>query len=148
MSFAGVATEVRRSLDAARSAVADVTCRWTSEETPLWTQLRSWLLEAFERLGVHTRMGPHLFAAYREAGLPDPTMMMGTPVGNGPTSPALGWSNGLAAIVPLVEKLGIVTAEEIGTDTLTDRLNAQIDARDGVVMGPGLYGAWCRLPAH
>lgn len=125
----------------------DVTYLWTSEQTSLWSRLRSWILQAFEAVGVHPRMGPELFTAYRAAGLPDPQMVMGAPVGGGEDSPAFGWSNIVAAVAPLVEKLGIATAEEIGVDTLTDRLNAEIDALDGLVVGPPMYGAWCTVPA-
>ena len=126
----------------------DMTYMWTSEETPLWNRVRTWLLRAFDELGVHAQMGPGLFTAYRAAGLPDPKLVMGAPVGGRGDSPAFGWSNIITAVVPLLESLGIATAEEIGIDTLTDRLNDEIDAIDGMVMGPPMYGAWCRLPAH
>ena len=126
----------------------DMAYMWTNEETPLWNRARTWILQAFDELGVHAKMGPELFTAYRAAGLPDPTMMMGAPVGGRGDSPAFGWSNAIRAVVPLLERLGIASAEEVGIDTLTDRLNDEIDALDGMVMGPPMYGAWCRLPAH
>jgi SAM-dependent methyltransferase len=125
---------------------ADMDYLWTSEQIPLWGQLRSWIHETFEELGVHLQMGPNLFSAYRSADLPDPTMEMSAPVGGGTQSPVFGWSNIVTAVAPLVEKLGIATVDEIGTDTLTERLNAEIDALNGMVMGPPMYGAWCTVP--
>lgn len=50
----------------------DVTHDWASVSTPLWEWVRSLILETFEENGIHNRMGPDLFAAFRAAGLPDP----------------------------------------------------------------------------
>lgn len=123
----------------------DVTYLWTSEQTPLWSRLRRWVLQAFDAVGVHPRIGPELFTAYRAAGLPDPQVVMSAPTGGGENSPAFGWSNIVTAVAPLVEELGIATVEEIGVETLTERLNAEIDALDGMVVGPPMYGAWCTV---
>lgn len=76
---------------------------WTSEQRPLWSRLRTWILEAFDAVGVHPRVGPELFIAYRAAGLPDPQVVMSAPVGGGENSPAFGWSNIVTAVAPLVE---------------------------------------------
>ncbi|WP_375001793.1 class I SAM-dependent methyltransferase [Aeromicrobium sp. CTD01-1L150] len=121
----------------------DMTCAWTSHEVPLWETVRGWILEAFDRGGVHSRMGPSLFAAFRSAGLADPEVVMEAPVGGGARSPAFGWANIVEALLPVMERLGITTAQEADVETLTARLDEAISAYDGLVMGPPMYGAWC-----
>lgn len=46
-----------------------------------------------------------------------------------------------------MEKLGVVTRDEVQPDTLGERLKADLRAHDGVMtIGPCLY-AWTRKPA-
>jgi SAM-dependent methyltransferase len=93
---------------------ADLTYMWSSVDTPLWRQLRSWGLDTFAGIGADPRMGPSLFATFRAAGLRDPEITMEAAVGGGDRAP----------------------------DTLTDRLLAEVHAAQGVVVGPCMYGAW------
>lgn len=125
----------------------DMTYGWASHATPLWKQVRGWLMDTFTRAGANLTMGAELFGAFRAAGLPDPELALEAPVGGGARSPAFGWANSLEAVLPLLERFEIATAETIGVDTLTERLNAEIDAQDGFVLGPLMYGGWCTLPA-
>jgi SAM-dependent methyltransferase len=125
---------------------ADMSHRWTSHETPLWGQVRDWLLEAFAAGGVDVRMGPTLFATFRAAGLPEPDLVLEAPVGGGAGTPTFGWANGVRALLPALEKLGITTAEEADVETLTERLDAEIAVQNGTVVGPLMYGAWCTMP--
>jgi len=125
----------------------DMTYLWASRSTPLWDEVRRGFLEAFERAGVHARMGLSLFAAFREAGLPDPALVMEAPAGGGASSPAYGWANSFRAMLPLMERLGIAVSDAARAEDLTERLDAEILAWDGIVLGPPLYGAWTTAPA-
>lgn len=124
----------------------DMTSSWTSNPTPLWDQVRGWILETFARAGVDALMGPSLFAAFRSAGLPEPELVLEAPVGGGTRSPTFGWANAASALLPAMERLGIATADEVEVDTLTERLDAEAAAHHGTVTGPLMYGAWCTLP--
>lgn len=124
----------------------DVTHDWASVSTPLWEWVRSLILETFEENGIHNRMGPDLFAAFRAAGLTDPHLTMGAPVGGGAEAPSFGWANALAALLPYLEQQGTVDADEVDIDTLTQRLDAELDAEDATLLGPLLYGAYCAVP--
>ncbi|WP_209323925.1 class I SAM-dependent methyltransferase [Brevibacterium renqingii] len=123
----------------------DLTHEWTSARTPLWETVRTWMLEVLARAGADARMGPKLFATFRAAGLPEPRLSVDAPAGGGGAAPIFGWTNALAAVVPALEEMGIASAEEIGIDTLTERLGAEIDEADGMVLGPMLYGAGCAV---
>ncbi|WP_147918934.1 class I SAM-dependent methyltransferase [Ruania zhangjianzhongii] len=126
----------------------DMTYLWTSDSTPLWDQVRAAILQAFEAAGTQVRMGPALFAAFRAAGLPDPSLTLDAPVGGGGAAPVYGWANIFGGMAPLMTQLGITAVEAVGTEGLTERLTAEIDALDGTVMGPPLYGAWTTVPSE
>lgn len=124
---------------------ADVTYLWTSVDTPTWRQLRSWIVDAFGSIGADLRMGPSLFATFHAAGLPDPELTMEAVVGGGDRAPAFGWANIARTALPLLERLGVATADEVDPDTLTERLLAEVHAEHGIVIGPCLYGAWATV---
>lgn len=91
-------------------------------------------------------MGPRLYAAYREAGLAAPRMLVETFAQGGPDAPAWGWGNLVAGAAGLIDRLGVATLEEIDPPTLSDRLSAEIRAADGYVIGPPMTGAWTTVP--
>ncbi|GAA4612995.1 hypothetical protein [Saccharopolyspora hordei] len=117
---------------------------WTSVESALWQQARSWVLETLTAIGANPRMGLSLFAAFREAGLPDPEMYVEAGAGGGAKAPVFGWSNVVEGMVPLMERLGIATAAEVEPATLQDRLRAEVERQNGTVVSPCLYAAWTR----
>ena len=96
-------------------------------------------------IGLDPAAGYHLRDTYLEAGLPEPEMSVCAPVGGGPDY--LGYDHGaeaLRSMLPLVLKLGIATEEEVGIDTLAERLRAEVVASGGVIKNPDLVGAWAR----
>ena len=125
----------------------DLNYLWASPQAPLWAQLRGWLLEALEKAGVASRIGPSLFTTFRAAGLPGPRLLVEAFAGGGPDAPAWAWANVMSGMVPLMERLGVTTAAEVDAATLADRLLAETAACDGCVIGPPMTGAWVTLPA-
>ncbi len=68
-----------------------------------------------------------LRGAFLEAGLSDPKMELNAPVGGGPRWGGYGFAAGtLRTLLPLVESFGIATAEEVGVQTLTERLREEM----------------------
>jgi hypothetical protein len=47
-----------------------------------------------------------------------------------------------AAMLPLMERLGIAASDEVDPSTLADRLLAELVENDGVMITPLLVGAW------
>jgi SAM-dependent methyltransferase len=125
---------------------ADLRYLWTGSQTPLWGQIRTWLLETLDKAGIEQRMGPRLFTAFRTAGLPDPHLSVEAFAEGGANAPAWGWANLVSMAVPVMEKLGVVTRAELDPATLADRLLAETLANDDCVIGPPLTGAWAVLP--
>jgi hypothetical protein len=81
-------------------------------ERPLAARCMAWLVNAFERAGLHPDMGLHLHSLFLSAGLPAPS----------------------AACCPS-SRLGIALQTEVAIDTLTERLVAEAAAGGGSICG-------------
>ena len=120
---------------------------WAEPMTPLWTQVRAWVLETLTRAHIPQRMGLALAGAFTAAGLPVPEMRLECALGGGPDLPVSGWSNVVAGMVPVMEQLKVASAGDVQPDTLAERMLAELRAAQGIVIGPPLIAAWSRLPA-
>lgn len=115
--------------------------------TPLWEDALGWIAAALERAGVETEMGFKLRPAFLEAGLPEPRMELNAPVGGGPRWGGYEFAAGtLRTLLPLVERFGMATAEEVGVDTLAERLREEMGASGGVGKPPEMVSAWAPRP--
>ena len=114
-------------------------------ESPIWTQCGRWIVEAFTRAGVETSMGSRLYSVFKDAGLPPPEMISGGRVEGNPESQIFEWlAQTVRSLLPMIEKTGVATREEVGIDTLADRLRAAVVERNGVAHSPIFVGAWTR----
>ena len=111
--------------------------------TPLWEDALGWIATALERAGVQTEMGFKLRGAFLEAGLPEPKMELNAPVGGGSRWGGYEFAAGtLKTLLPLVERFGIATAEEVGVETLAERLREEMVESGGVGKPPEMVSAW------
>lgn len=114
--------------------------------SPLFTQARRWMLEAFAAGGAEVEMGAKLFATFLQAGLPAPDMIAAHPVVGGPTSSGYGdLAQGLRSLLPRIEQGRIADGAEIGIETLEGRLREDAAANDRVLFMSRVVGAWTRL---
>ena len=98
-------------------------------DTPLVNKLTAGAIAVFEQSGAHIGMGIHLYRAFVDAGLPEPTLHFETPMGGPAAWPGYEFlANSIRSILPLMEKYGIATAEEVEVDTLAERLRAEVVA--------------------
>lgn len=115
--------------------------------TPLWEEALGWIATALERAGVNTEMGFELRSAFVEAGLPEPRMELNAPVGGGPLWGGYEFAAGtVRTLLPLLERFGIATAEEVGVETLAARLREEMVASGGVGKPPEMVSVWARRP--
>jgi SAM-dependent methyltransferase len=113
--------------------------------TPSSESLWTWMQAVVRGVGLDPATGYNLRNTFLAAGLSEPEMNVCSPVGGGPDF--LGYDYGaetLRSMLPLILKLGIATEEEVGIDTLAERLRAEIVASGGVIKTPDLVGAWAR----
>jgi hypothetical protein len=61
--------------------------------TPLWDQVRMWLLAALDHAGVETRMGLRLYQTFLAAGLLAPELRLEAGIGGGERAPAFMWAD-------------------------------------------------------
>jgi SAM-dependent methyltransferase len=111
--------------------------------TPLVGQALSWLRETFTRAGVDPALGPALWAVLQAAGL-RPSGMIGVQPHFGPDDPdgPAILAGIVRTVLPLIERLGVATAAEVGADTLQERLSGELAATAAVFAHPMLISAW------
>ena len=116
-------------------------------ETPMMNQLAEWGVEVFRRSGANVGMGLDLYSTFVDAGLPEPSLQYSAPVGGPETW--IGYqfiANAFRSILPLLEALGIATAEEVNLETLAQRLRAEVVASKRPLILPPHITAWAQLP--
>ena len=117
-------------------------------ETPIMNQLAEWGVEVFRRSGANVGMGLDLYSTFVDAGLPEPTLQYSAPVGGPETWGGYQFiAAAFQSLLPLLERFGIVTAEEVDLDTLAQRLRAEVVASKRPLILPPHITAWTQLPA-
>ncbi|MDQ3901718.1 MAG: class I SAM-dependent methyltransferase, partial [Actinomycetota bacterium] len=122
----------------------DMTYDWVAPRSPLWDQVRDWFLQTATRAGFNPRMAFQLPQTLREAGLPHPELRLDAVIGQGPNAPIDFWADFVCGLVPAMATLGVATAADVDAPTLTDRLKAETEAHDGIVLCPLIISAWTR----
>lgn len=109
---------------------------------PLRATVQEWIWATVEAEGGRRTMGMDLRHAYVDAGLPAPTLHVeAMPMASGVPDPLPG----LVGIMHgRIVGQGVATEEEIGFDTLADRLHAELDHADAPFVGELAFGAWAR----
>lgn len=103
------------------------------------------ITQALNRAGADSRAGRHLRQVFCEAGLPAPQQILNARVEHGPDSAIYDGVTGITrTLLPVMERTRVATAEEVGVDTLADRLRAEAVALDATLISPVFIGAWAR----
>ena len=116
-------------------------------ETPLMNQMVDWCLETFKRSGANEGMGLDLHKTFVNAGLPQPSMHLETPIGSHES-----WAGypyfmaSFQSLLPLMVEFGITTHEEVGMDTLEARMKEEVKQSKQPLMLPPLIYAHTQLP--
>ena len=109
----------------------------------LGVKLWSWIAEVFRRSGANPSMGFALYQVYREAGLRAPQMALHALMGGAADWP--GWEYSAAtyrSLLPLFEKYGITTREELDVDTLAARMRAVAEQTGHPALAAPCVTAW------
>jgi ubiquinone/menaquinone biosynthesis C-methylase UbiE len=118
----------------------------TLPASPLWQQAMSWVTQAFPRASVESRMGMKLYNTFLEAGFPTPHLRYEAAIGAGPQWTGYEVLAGVVRdLLPLLQKFGIATPEEIRIETLATRLREEVVSAGGVARLPALVSAWTRI---
>jgi hypothetical protein len=119
----------------------------TFPPAPLHQQVMRWTTPPSGGGGPDQQMGSKLHQAYLDAGLPAPQLRLDAPVGGGEDWPGYAYvADTVRSLLPMMEQTGLVSAEDVGIDTLADRLRAEALGLRGVQMLPIVVGAWAQKP--
>jgi ubiquinone/menaquinone biosynthesis C-methylase UbiE len=118
-----------------------------SAHLPLWSAAVSLLYQASVRFGLNMEMGPTLYKAFQDAGLPAPSMRLVMELGADPDFTRL-LSDAIGSVRPQIERFNL-SLEPLGDlDTLRERLHREVVSSSTVVPWIPLVGAWCRTPRN
>ena len=119
----------------------------SSPPLQIFNQVWRWNAETTRLYGANISMGAKLYAAFVTAGLPPPTLraeaLWGK--GSGSVDVLLRTRNLTRSLVSEMARLGVATREEVGLETLLERMHEEAVATGSVVVGPLEVGAWCRV---
>lgn len=117
-------------------------CR-TFPELPLFMRCAQLIEQALRTLGADPFIGLKLPKVFLDAGLKRPKVRCmsfnGTYVDAGPI---FVFAQTLKTVMPVLEKIGAITAAEMQLDTLAQRMIDEAAATHGVVVGPALTFTW------
>jgi SAM-dependent methyltransferase len=110
---------------------------------------RGWQLvdETFRRSGADPLMGIKLHATFVAAGLAPPSMRMESVIAGGASSSdhVHFEMDVVGSLAPEMDRLAVATGEDLGVDTLADRVLAEVVATESVIVGRSEVGAWCHV---
>jgi hypothetical protein len=75
-------------------------------------------------------------------------MQLQARLGGAPDFPAHQYLADIAAsLLPMMERYGVANAAQVEIETLAERLNDEMQSRDGIAILPSIVSAWARIPA-
>lgn len=115
--------------------------------TPTYDKTCQWVAETYRRTGVDVRMGVKLYSTFLAAGLAGPTMRLHAVIGGANALDEVHLDADQAIVLAAdIERTGVATADELGIDSLVDRIVQEMKASQSVIVGRAEIGAWTRLP--
>ena len=116
-------------------------------DTPLMNQLVKWILGVFEHSKAHLDTGMELYCAFVDAGLPPPTMHLESPIGAAKTWAGYRYMATIfQSLLPLLEKYGLATVEQVDVDTLAARIRKEVLTSKRPFFLPSHVTAYSTLP--
>lgn len=101
--------------------------------------------QTFTRAGFDIQCGLKLSRIFQEAGLPAPQMSLGARLENGPDALIYAQVEKVTGtLLPLMQRTGVATAEEVAIDTLAARIREEAVAKNATLVSPSLIGAWAQ----
>ena len=116
---------------------------------PLYETAIQRIAQTFTRIGAEARTGSKLAQIFQEADLPAPQMILHARVEHGSDSPIYNLMAQMSRVMlPMMQRTGVATAEEVGVETQAERIRAEAVALGATLSFPPLIGAWTRTPLN
>jgi SAM-dependent methyltransferase len=115
----------------------------TEPPVPLLALIGGWVEAAFRAAGADPHVGARLAPLLGEAGFAD-VSTFGIQAYLPPSSGAALLAAVARSLHDTIVRHGIASEEEIGVETLTERLQREVEAAGAIVLPPTVVGAWGR----
>ncbi|WP_175507486.1 methyltransferase domain-containing protein [Nocardioides terrae] len=113
---------------------------------PLVTQIGRWLTGAFRHVGRDPVLGARLHDVLLRAGLDEPIALgLQAYFGHEDRRGARLGAETVRSMLPVIVSSGLATEQEIGIETLEQRLFDALASVEGILRIPTLVGAWGRV---
>jgi ubiquinone/menaquinone biosynthesis C-methylase UbiE len=124
----------------------EMTAAGTLPPTTLSEQVIFWLTESFRRSGLDASLGARLAQVMRRAGFADATVLglQGYCQAGDRDGPRMA-AGIIRTLLPVLDKTGVATPDEVDIDTLEDRIARDCAHHDVIFKLPTLVGAWARV---
>jgi SAM-dependent methyltransferase len=124
----------------------EMTAAGTLPPTKLSEQVGFWVTESFRRSGLDASLGARLAQVMSRAGFDAATVLglQGYFDAGDRDGPRMA-AGIIRTLLPVLEKTGVATADEVDIDTLEDRLARDCAHHDAIFKLPTLVGAWARV---
>jgi SAM-dependent methyltransferase len=124
----------------------DMTGARSVPEVPLWRAVMDMVIGTFTGMGLDPTFAATLPTLFRRAGLGNPRLALGAPVGGADDTDLLAFAvEVVRSLLPVAEKLGLVTDDCADPDELLPRLREEVAAAATVVTSPALISAWSQV---
>lgn len=118
---------------------------WSRPRLPLLDQAWGWIVTALIRGGMVTDIGARITDGFARAGVQEAVVMREGRVERGGESGSHEYmARMVRTMAPIIERMGIASAEELGLDTLAERLSHEAAALDAQFIPIFLTAAWGR----
>ena len=105
-----------------------------------------WATETFKRAGIPLDLGPQLWYMFKDIGIKEPNLVVCQRLDPGTSKEGTDWLAELVkSLLPMMEKFGVVTAEEVGVETLAEELHRALLEGRGALFPSCLIGTYSRI---
>jgi SAM-dependent methyltransferase len=124
----------------------DMTGARSVPNLPLWRGARDTIISIFTGLGLDPTFAATLPNLFRQAGLHNPRLALGAPIGGADDPEILAFVvETLRSMLPAAENPGMIRDDFADPDALLPRLREEVATARAVVTTPALISAWSQV---
>lgn len=125
----------------------DITGTRSFPDMPLFGQVTTGIVRAFEAMGLSAQFGTTLHTIFADAGLGAPHLTLGTPVGTAADTDILAYAAEVWRLVhPIAQQNGFAIDELADIDNFVPRFHQEALAVNAMITMPPMITAWAQVP--
>jgi SAM-dependent methyltransferase len=125
----------------------DITETHTIPDIPLFRQVTTGIVRAFEAMGLNAQFGTTLHTIFSDAGLGAPRMTLSTPIGTAADADILAYAAEVWRLVyPIARQTGFAIDELADIDNFVPRFREEALAVNALITMPPMITAWTQVP--